>query len=497
MTAKNVKTMTLPQVSILPILPELILTVFGIAVMLLDPFTAKTHKTRLSTLALLGVVAALAGNFLMATAEGEYYNGLVIVDSFGVFFNFLFLIIAALSILASRDYLVREGINHGEYFALLLFATVGMCFMAGANELIMIFIGLEITSISTYVLAGFRRGDLKSNEAAIKYFLLGSFATAFLLYGIALVYGATHSTHLSQISSAVLTDRVDLRLVLAGTALMLVGFGFKVATAPFHVWTPDVYEGAPIPVTGWMSVGPKAAGFAAFLRVFFVALPALHVKWFWVLWISAALTMTLGNTAAMLQSNIKRMLAYSSIAHAGYILVAFAALSESGIASILFYLLAYSLMNLGAFAVIGAWSLSEERRIRLNDYAGLGYRRPWLAAAFTVFLLGLAGIPLTAGFAGKFFMFRAAIHSKLYWLTLIALLNSAASLYYYLRPTVVMYMKQPEELKEAALEDQTTPLHLSPATAFVIGFSLLAVFYLGIFPSAFLNFAQASTLLLR
>lgn len=489
--------MTLPQVPILPILPELILTMSGIAVMLLDPFTAKTHKTRLSTLALLGVVAALAGNFLMATAAGEYYNGLVVVDSFGVFFNFLFLIIAALSILASRDYLVREGINHSEYFALLLFATVGMCFMAGANELIMIFIGLEITSISTYVLAGFRRGDLKSNEAAIKYFLLGSFATAFLLYGIALVYGATHSTHLSQIASAVLTDRVDLRLVLAGTALMLVGFGFKVATAPFHVWTPDVYEGAPIPVTGWMSVGPKAAGFAAFLRVFFVALPALHVKWFWVLWISAALTMTLGNTAAMLQSNIKRMLAYSSIAHAGYILVAFAALSESGIASILFYLLAYSLMNLGAFAVIGAWSLSEERRIRLNDYAGLGYRRPWLAAAFTVFLLGLSGIPLTAGFAGKFFMFRAAIHSKLYWLTLIALLNSAASLYYYLRPTIVMYMKQPEELKEAALEDLSTPLHLSPATTFVIGFSLLAVFYLGIFPSAFLNFARASTLLLR
>lgn len=489
--------MTLPEIHILPILPELILTLFGIAVMLLDPFTAKSNKSHLSSLAFVGVLTAMVGNFLLLIGEGEYYNGLVVVDSFSIFFNFLFLVIAALAILASREYLVRENINHSEYFGLLLFATVGMCFMAGANELMMIFIGLEITSISTYVLTGFRRTNLQSNEAALKYFLLGSFATAFLLYGIALIYGAARTTHLSQISSALMSDRIDLRLVLAGTALLLVGFGFKVATAPFHIWTPDVYEGAPIPVTGWMSVGPKAAGFAAFLRVFFSALPALDQKWFWVIWISAVLTMTIGNTAAMLQSNIKRMLAYSSIAHAGYILVAFAALSENGIASILFYLLAYSLMNLGAFAVISAWSLSGERRVTIDEYAGLGYRRPWLATAFTIFLLGLSGIPLTAGFVGKFFMFRAAIHSKLYGLTLIALLNSAASLYYYLRPTVTMYMREPEELRATAGENPAAPLPISFATKFVIAISLLAVLYLGIFPSSLLNLAQSSSLLLR
>ena len=489
--------MILPSVPILPILPELVLALFGIAIMLFDPFTAKAHKTRLSTLAFIGVLGALVANFVLITAPEEYYSGLILVDSFSVFFNFLFLIIAGLTILASRQYLVREDINYSEYFGLLLFATVGMCFMAGANDLIMIFIGLEITSISTYVLAGFRRSDLKSNEAALKYFLLGSFATGFLLYGIALLYGAAHSTHLPQIADAVLTKGIDLRLVLAGTALLMVGFGFKVAIAPFHVWTPDVYEGAPIPVTGWMSVGPKAAGFAAFLRVFFVALPAIHVEWFWVLWVSAVLTMTIGNTAAMLQTNIKRMLAYSSIAHAGYILVAFAAMTENGIASILFYLLAYSLMNLGAFAVISAWSLSGERRVTIDEYVGLGYRRPWLAAAFTVFLLGLSGIPLTAGFVGKFFMFRAAISSQLYWLTIIALLNSAASLYYYLRPTIAMYMREPEELRVNMAQEDAHPTRISLATGFVICFALLAVLYLGIFPSAILNFAQSSTLFFR
>jgi NADH-quinone oxidoreductase subunit N len=489
--------MTLPEVHIIPILPELILALFGIAVMLFEPFTAKGTKSHLASLSFVGVVAALAANIMLLDVPGEYYNGMVIVDSFSIFFNFLFLIIAGLALLSSREYLVREGVNHSEYFSLLLFATVGMCFMAGANELIMIFIGLEITSISTYVLAGFRRSDLKSNESALKYFLLGSFATAFLLYGIALLYGATHTTHLSQISNALSSGHIDLRLVLAGTALLLVGFGFKVATAPFHVWTPDVYEGAPIPVTAWMSVGPKAAGFAAFLRVFFVALPALHQKWFWVLWVSAILTMTIGNTAAMLQSNIKRMLAYSSIAHAGYILVAFAAFSEEGISSILFYLLAYSLMNLGAFAVISAWSLSGERRVAVNDFVGLGFRHPWLAAAFTVFLLGLSGIPLTAGFTGKFFMFRAAINSKLYWLTIIALLNSAASLYYYLRPTILMYMQEPGDVKADATDDQAAPLHVSIATKFVIAFSLVAILYLGIFPSTVLRIAEASTLLFR
>ena len=309
--------------------------------------------------------------------------------------------------------------NHAEFYALLLFATVGMIMMAGSNELIMIFLGLEILSIATYVLAGFRRTDLKSNESALKYFLLGSFSSAFFLYGTALIFGATGSTNLLAIAEALRSTSVQPSLVYLSAALMLIALCFKVAVAPFHIWTPDVYEGAPTPVTGFMSVGPKAAGFAVLLRVFITAFASIQDRSASALWLIAALTMMLGNVIALVQPNIKRMLAYSSIAHAGYVAVAFASASQRGVSAALFYLLAYGIMNLGAFAVVTILSRADDKMVNISDYAGLAAKRPGLAAVLSIFLLSLAGVPGTAGFAGKFFIFRAAVESRLIWLAVI------------------------------------------------------------------------------
>jgi NADH-quinone oxidoreductase subunit N len=352
--------------------------------------------------------------------------------------------------------------------------------------LIMTFLGLEVLSVSCYVLLGVRRIDPKSNESALKYFLLGSFSSAFLLYGIALAYGSTGSTNLEVIAQSILAGSVDTRLISVATGLMFVGFSFKVAMAPFHVWAPDVYEGAPTPITAFMSAGPKAAGFAIFIRVFLAALPVAYGKWAALLWISAVLTMTLGNVVAIVQSNIKRMLAYSSIAHAGYILVAFTARNENGIAAVLFYLLAYAIMNIGAFTVVALMGRAGEQHVKIDDYAGVGFKQPFLSASLSIFLLSMAGIPLTAGFAGKFFIFRAAIQSHLVWLAIFGVLNSAISAYYYLRIIVVMYMTEPTE------EVVTVPVPLS--TAIVLSFSLYGVFHLGIYPDLLLNVAKRSVL---
>src|SRR5262249_8260387 len=328
---------------------------------------------------------------------------------------------------------------------LLLFATAGMMMMAGSNELIMVFIGLEILSIATYVMAGFRRTDLKSNESALKYFLLGSFSSAFFLYGVALVFGATGSTNLTVIADAMRSSDVQVSLVYLAAGLMLISLCFKVAVAPFHIWTPDVYEGAPTPVTGFMSVGPKAAGFAVFLRVFMTAFPGIQDRWISIIWMIAALTMILGNVIAISQTNIKRMLAYSSIAHAGYVAVAFASGSQRGISAALFYLLAYSLTSLGAFVIVTVLSRSEDRLTSISDYAWLGSKRPGFAAALTLFLLSLGGVAGTAGFAGKFFIFRSSVESGLLWLTVIAVGTTVVSFYYYLYVIVQMYMRDPKE----------------------------------------------------
>src|SRR5919198_698606 len=437
--------MNLATINIAAILPPLVLSLFGIAVMVLEPFVNEQRKSNLGWLALAGTLAGMLALIPMAANRGQWYSNLWIVDDYDVFLNFVFLLIAAVTILTSIDFLRREDMNHPEFYSLLLFATAGMLMMAASNELVMVFLGLEILSIATYVMAGFRRTDLRSNESALKYFLLGSFSSAFFLYGVALIFGATGSTNLIGIADALRSSEVQLSLVELSGALMLIALCFKVAAAPFHIWTPDVYEGAPTPVTGFMSVGPKAAGFAVLFRVFMTAFPSIQDRWVSAIWLIAALTMVLGNVIAVVQPNIKRMLAYSSIAHAGYVAVAFAATSSRGVSAALFYLLAYSLMNLGAFAIVTILSRREDKLVNLTDYAGLGAKRPGLAALLSIFMLSLAGVPGTAGFAGKFFIFRAALESRLLWLTIIGVITTVVSFYYYLYVIVQMYMREPNE----------------------------------------------------
>jgi NADH-quinone oxidoreductase subunit N len=347
-------------------------------------------------------------------------------------------------------------------------------------ELVLIFIALEISSISTYILVGFRRRAAISSEASLKYFLLGSFATAFFLYGVALMFGATGSTSIPTISQILRSGQVPV-LAYVGVALMFVGLGFKVAAAPFHVWTPDVYEGAPAPVVGFMSTAPKAAVFAVLLRIIFEA----HAPGgFWLVWVAAALSMTLGNIAALVQDNVKRLLAYSSIAHAGYLLVAFAALPNNGIPAAMFYTAAYAAMNVGAFAVVSHFAGAGERYVTVEDYAGLGRRSPLLAATLTIFLLSLIGIPITGGFFAKFYVFSAALQANLVGLTIIGVLNSAVGAYYYLRIIVMMYMREARE----SLPLGPIPFGVSAALAI----SALATIYLGILPGRVLEYASRS-----
>ena len=462
------------------VLPEIVLSLFGVAVMVAEPFVGPTRKQRLGVLALAGTVASLAAivfqfELVRRGAPMEAFGGTVLMDSFSLFLHFLITLVTALAILASFRYLDREEIHRGEYYALLLFGTVGMGLMVGSGELVLIFLGLEISSISTYILAGFRRTALRSNEAALKYFLLGSFATAFFLFGIALLFGATGTTILTEIRSALANAQANAALTWMGIAFLFVGLAFKVATVPFQVWTPDVYEGAPAPVTAFLSVGPKAAAMAAFLRIFLTALAPAAAKWFWLIWVSAVLTMFVGNLAALVQTNIKRMLAYSSIAHAGYILIAFAAGTEHGVAAVLFYLVVYALMKLGAFTVVAHVSGPGEKRLNIRDYAGLATRQPLVAGCFAVFLFSLIGVPLTGGFLGKFYIFQAAIAEGsrwLLWLVILGAINTAISIYYYLRVVIAMYFREPSaEMQVAAVP---------PSVAFVLTLTALGTIYLGL-----------------
>ena len=476
--------MNLPEISFASILPAIVLALFGMAVMVADPFVSRDRKPRLAWLGFAGVLAALAALAPMTKSRGQWYADLWWVDDYTIFFHSIFLLVAGLTILSSMDFLQRMHVPPSEFVALVLFATVGAMLMAGAGELMLVFIGIEILSMASYVLAGYRREDLKSNESALKYFLLGSFASAFFLYGVALVFGATGTTNLGNIADVIAAGNADMNLVYISAALMIVGLAFKVALAPFHVWTPDVYEGAPTPVTGFMSVGPKAAGFAVFLRIFLTAFPEIQERWIVIIWLAAAGTMAIGNVVAVVQTNIKRMLAYSSIAHAGYIAVAFASGSESGFAAALFYMLAYSAMNLGAFAIVTILSRKEDSLVGLHSYRGLALHRPGLAALLSVFLLSLAGIPATAGFAGKFFIFRAAVESGLIGLTVIAVLTTVVSFYYYLYVIVQMYMHEPEE--------DFSDLTLNAGPRIALAVSLALTFYLGLFPSRVLDWASDS-----
>ena len=487
MTALLAQVQVIPQTAdYIRILPELILSAFGILVMLLDPLVdeEKSQKT-LGVIALVGTLAGLASTWYMSRPEnyGLAFSNMVRVDSFSVFFHFLIIAIAAVVILSSFEYLSVQRIRAGEYYALILFGAVGMGLMSSAIELVLIFIALEISSISTYILAGFRRQEAASSESSLKYFLLGSFATAFFLYGVAMMFGATGSTNIDTISRTLQAGPVQL-LVYIAMALMLVGLGFKVAAAPFHIWTPDVYEGAPAPVVGFMSTAPKAAAFAVLLRVVF----AINAPGrFWLIWVAAALSMTLGNVGALVQTNVKRLLAYSSIAHAGYLLVAFALTGDdtsAGISAAMFYTAAYAAMNVGAFAVISHFANAGERYVTLEDYEGLGRSSPLLAATLTVFLLSLIGIPITGGFFAKFYVFSAALKANLIWLTLIGVINSAIGAYYYLRVIVVMYMREPRR------PAPVTPVPFGLGAALAI--SIVATIYLGVLPNRVLQYARES-----
>jgi len=501
-----------PDVNLQLLLPELILSVAGVLVMLVDAFTHRRgQRWATGGLALAGLAAAaLSCVWLRGAGLPESaFNGMVVLDSMRLSFTFVFIIVAALTVLVSMVWVEWERLPAGEFHTLLLFATAGMMLMASAGDLVMVFLGLEILSISTYVMCGFRKDDLRSNESSMKYFILGSFSSAFMLYGIALVYGATAhrisdgaggqtivagTTNIAEIAERV-NDGLYPPLLFVGAAMLLIGFGFKIATAPFHVWTPDVYEGAPTPVTAFMAAGPKAAGFAAFMRVFLFAFPfvaagaqtgragaQLHAAWLDALWVLAALTMTVGNVVALVQSNVKRMLAYSSIAHAGYALVGFAAAgaaSDPGqqrdaVAAVIFYLLVYAVMNLGAFAVVTLVARGGDRRTDIEDYRGIGFRSPSLSLTLSLFLLSLIGVPLTAGFMGKVFVFSEAVRQGFYWLVVIGVINSAISVYYYLRLVVVMFFR------ERTTEWRAPRVPASLVVVLVL--TVLGVLYLGVFP---------------
>ncbi|MGD0947373.1 MAG: NADH-quinone oxidoreductase subunit N [Candidatus Binatia bacterium] len=432
---------TLPDISWIAILPLLIVTGTAVLTLLADLWMEGPDREALGWIGLVGLLVAAVAAITLWNKHLSTFSNAVIIDRYGLFFTLLFCVASGLTLLMSMSYLELTDIRTGDYYSLILFSTVGMVLMATATNLIVIFLGLEVMSIAVYALAGICRGEVRSNEAALKYFLLGAFATGFLLFGIALLYGATGSTTLGPIAAYIAkAGAQEKMLVFAGMALLLVGFGFKVAAVPFHAWTPDVYEGAPTAVTAFMAVGVKAAGFAAFARVFMHTLTLLSADWSGVLWVLAALTMTIGNVTAILQRNIKRMLAYSSIAHAGYLLVGMVAGGEYGGTAVLFYLIAYTLMTLGAFAVVIALGRRGEPNENLDDYAGVGFRYPFLGLAMTIFMLSLAGVPPLVGFIGKFYIFSAAVRSGYVGLAVIGVLNSVISVYYYVGVLVRMYM---------------------------------------------------------
>ena len=470
----------IPSVDYIRILPEIVLSIFGIIVMMTEPLLPEqSPKKPLGVIAIIGILAGLAATAYQTGFYGNAFYNTIRVDTFSVFFHVVMLLIALAVTLTSFEYLDVQRIRSGEYYGLILFGSVGMMLMSSAVELVLIFIALEISSISTYILAGMRRRAAESAEASLKYFLLGSFATAFFLYGVALVFGATHTTNVYGIAKYLQGQPSTLAYLAVG--LMFVGLAFKVGSAPFHVWTPDVYEGSPAPVVALMSTGPKAAAFAVLLRVLFATgAPG----WFWMVWVSAVLSMTLGNFGALVQQNVKRLLAYSSIAHAGYILVAFASSQQVGVSAVIFYLASYAAMNVGAFAVVSHFASAGEKYVTLDDYAGLGRRSPILAAILTMFLLSLIGIPVTGGFFAKFYVFQAALKSNLVGLTIIGVMNSAIAAYYYLRVIVYMYMK--DERTDAPVA------RISAGLGVGLAISLIATIYLGVLPGRVLEYAIQS-----
>jgi len=476
----------IPEMAFGMIMPELIITISAVVALLLAAFGRRAAIGSLAgAVALIGTGLAMIFTISLWDVNASIFNNLYTIDNFGTFFKGLALIVSLLVTLLSLRYAEREQIIQGEYYALLLFGVLGMMVMVSSNHFVTIFIGLEVMSIAIYVLCGLLSGNPRSAEASLKYFLLGAFATAFLLYGMALIYATTGALDVRGIADYLVSGNFGLTpLFMIGLALIIVGFGFKTASVPFHMWTPDVYEGAPTSITAYMATGIKAAAFGAFLRVFYTAFLPLLGAWSGMLWLIAVATMTLGNITALVQDDVKRMLAYSSIAHAGYILIAFVIGDQFSSASILFYLLVYIFMNVGAFTVVILLGQKDAANTGIEGYAGLAGRHPLIALAMAVFLLSLAGMPPLAGFMGKFYVLSAAIKAKYYWLAVIGVLNSVVAVYYYLRVIMYMYFRQPE--------GESHRLDVSPAYSLVIAISVWALFHMGIFPREFLLIAQKS-----
>ena len=464
------------------ILPELVLTAGSLLLLILDVVLPRSSRSALGWAALAVIGATLYALTPFTSTQVEVAHGLMAVDRFGLFFKVVFLIAAAITVLMSMRYLDIEGAPPGEYYFLILCATLGMMVMAAGIDLITIFIGLETMAVSFYILAGFIKPNQRSNEAAVKYFLLGAFSLGVLLYGMSLMYGLSGTTNLRTMATAFASQGRDQRLVLA-VILVVAGVGFKIAAVPFHMWAPDVYEGAPTPVTAFLSVGSKAASFAMLLRIFVEGLPSMSADWRNLFYFLAVLTMTVGNVAAVTQSNIKRMLAYSSIAHAGYLLMGVVAGTTRGVTATLVYLLIYSFMQLGAFAVVVLLRRRDIVGDELKDFSGLHLRNPFAAFAMLLFMLSLGGIPPTAGFMGKFWLFGAAIEAHYYWLAVIGVLNSAISLYYYIRIVVFMYLK-----KETLGSEPVS----SPALNAALAVAVVATIVLGVYPQLLFDLADAS-----
>lgn len=466
-----------------PIMPLIALAVGAMIILVAGVALPDEDSAGLGFLALVTVLAAFILELFTIDVNASSFSGALIADNYAVFFNLMILIGTAITIALSLAYIADAGLAGAEYYALILFAAFGMMLMAEAGDLIIIFLGLETMSICVYALAGFVRREARSSEAAMKYFLLGAFSTGFLLYGIALIYGATGTIRLDAIRAALSPVLAANPYLLLGIGLLLIGFGFKVAAVPFHMWTPDAYEGAPTPVTAFMAVGVKLAAFAGFMRVFMVHLGPVGAEWTPVIWLLAVITMTAGNVLALVQSNIKRMLAYSAIAHAGYVMVAMAATpARPAGAAIIYYLLAYAFTNLGAFAVVIALERKGETGDFIKDYRGVARSHPGLAAAMALFMLSLTGVPPLAGFVGKFYVFSAALDAGLVWLVVIAALNSVISAYYYIGVIVAMYMQEGAPPLERVTNRPGLVISVAVATA--------AVIFIGLFPQPYMTAAR-------
>ena len=474
-----------------PIIPEIIVLLTACTVLLVDLFAAKKNRSlTLAVTTIIGLLLAMYSETLLHGKDITGFYGTVVADDFSILFEFIYMSVAIITVFVSRHYIAENEMNFGEYYVLLLTAVSGMMFMTSGLDLLVIFIGLEIMSISSYILVGMKRKVAMANEAALKYLLLGAFSTGFLLYGISLLYGATGSTLLPTIISEIQQNGSGNPLVIVGMALVVVAMSFKIAIVPFHMWTPDVYTGAPTPVTGFLSGAAKAAGFAVFIRVLMTGIPLEGANWENILWLLAVLTMTVGNVMALRQNDVKRMLAYSSIAHAGYVLVAVVVGSTSAISGVIFYSCAYALMGTGAFGIL---TIRDAGRIprTFDDLAGYGKRNPTLALLMSLFIFSLVGLPLTGGFIGKFQIFSAALQAGWIWLTVIAILNSALSVYYYLRVVMFMYMREGALPEGSVVSNNTSGFAMTG----LLG-TALAVLYLGVFPDRILELASLSILAL-